>query len=79
MGWRSCSASSRVAVGEFELAAQAVVVTSGGIGADHQLVRPLLRELMLGEQRHYDHPQLSRDEIEHDVAQAPAARFSGEK
>ena len=33
---------------------------------------------MLGEQRHYDHPQLSRDEIEHDVAQAPAARFSGE-
>ncbi|TMD66948.1 MAG: GNAT family N-acetyltransferase, partial [Chloroflexi bacterium] len=24
------------------------------------------------------HPQLSRDEIEHDVAQAPAARFSGE-
>jgi ribosomal protein S18 acetylase RimI-like enzyme len=33
---------------------------------------------MLTEQRHYDHPQLSRDEIDHDVAQAPAARFSGE-
>jgi ribosomal protein S18 acetylase RimI-like enzyme len=33
---------------------------------------------MLAEQPHYDHPQLSRDEIEHDVAQAPAPRFSGE-
>ncbi|SDF94927.1 FAD-binding dehydrogenase [Pseudonocardia oroxyli] len=32
-------ASSRTAVGTFELAAQAVVVTSGGIGADHDLVR----------------------------------------
>ena len=30
---------SRVAVGEFELAAQAVIVTSGGIGGDHDLVR----------------------------------------
>jgi ribosomal protein S18 acetylase RimI-like enzyme len=38
----------------------------------------LLRELLLVEQGHYDHPQLSRDEIEHDVAQAPAPRFSGE-
>jgi ribosomal protein S18 acetylase RimI-like enzyme len=33
---------------------------------------------MLAEQRHYDHPQLSRDEIEHDLAQAPAAHFTGE-
>ncbi|MEV6547706.1 FAD-binding dehydrogenase [Streptomyces sp. NPDC051597] len=32
-------ASSREAVGEFELRAQAVVVTSGGIGGDHDLVR----------------------------------------
>ena len=31
--------SSRVAVGEFELSAQAVLVTSGGIGGDHDLVR----------------------------------------
>jgi predicted oxidoreductase len=32
-------ASSRVAVGAFELSAQAVIVTSGGIGANHELVR----------------------------------------
>jgi predicted oxidoreductase len=32
-------ASSRVAAGEFELRAQAVVVTSGGIGGNHDLVR----------------------------------------
>ncbi|WP_093579947.1 FAD-binding dehydrogenase [Geodermatophilus amargosae] len=31
--------SSRAAVGDFELAAQAVVVTSGGIGGNHDLVR----------------------------------------
>src|SRR6478672_11575241 len=31
--------SSRVEVGEFEISAQAVVVTSGGIGGDHDLVR----------------------------------------
>jgi predicted oxidoreductase len=31
--------SSRVAVGDFEARAQAVVVTSGGIGGDHDLVR----------------------------------------
>ncbi|AOW85534.1 FAD-binding dehydrogenase [Streptomyces olivaceus] len=31
--------SGREAVGEFELAAQAVIVTSGGIGADHDIVR----------------------------------------
>ncbi|OLT01905.1 FAD-binding dehydrogenase [Pseudonocardia sp. CNS-004] len=33
------TASSRTGVGEFELHAQAVIVTSGGIGADHDLVR----------------------------------------
>ncbi len=32
-------ASNRDAVGEFELTARAVVVTSGGIGADHEIVR----------------------------------------
>jgi predicted oxidoreductase len=31
--------SSRVAIGDFELSAQAVIVTSGGIGGDHDLVR----------------------------------------
>lgn len=31
--------TSRTAVGEFELRAQAVVVTSGGIGGNHELVR----------------------------------------
>ena len=31
--------SSRVAVGEFALRAQAVIVTSGGIGGNHELVR----------------------------------------
>ncbi len=32
-------ASNREAVGEFELEAQAVVLTTGGIGADHEVVR----------------------------------------
>ena len=32
-------ASSRGAVGEFELSAHAVIVTSGGVGGDHDLVR----------------------------------------
>ena len=32
-------ASSRAETGEFELAAQAVIVTSGGIGGNHELVR----------------------------------------
>jgi predicted oxidoreductase len=31
--------SSRVEVGDFEVSAQAVIVTSGGIGGDHDLVR----------------------------------------
>lgn len=34
-------ASSRVETGAFELAARAVIVTSGGIGANHDLVRSL--------------------------------------
>jgi len=33
--------SSRVPVGEFELRAQAVIVTSGGIGGNHDLVREM--------------------------------------
>lgn len=33
------AASSRVAVGEFEVGAQAVIVTSGGLGGDHDRVR----------------------------------------
>jgi ribosomal protein S18 acetylase RimI-like enzyme len=33
---------------------------------------------MLEEQRHYDHPQLTRDQVERDVARPPSARFSGE-
>jgi predicted oxidoreductase len=33
------TASSRVEVGQFELTAQAVIVTSGGIGGNHDLVR----------------------------------------
>jgi predicted oxidoreductase len=31
--------SSRIAIGEFELHAQAVIVTSGGIGGNHDLIR----------------------------------------
>lgn len=38
-GVRRGEASSREEVGEFEVSAQAVIVTSGGIGADHDLVR----------------------------------------
>lgn len=33
---------------------------------------------MLEEQRHYDHPQLSPEEIERDLARGPHARFAGE-
>ncbi|HEX8099333.1 MAG TPA: FAD-binding dehydrogenase [Actinomycetota bacterium] len=35
------TASSRVEAGEFELHAQAVIVTSGGIGANHDMVRAM--------------------------------------
>ncbi|MQA34994.1 FAD-binding dehydrogenase [Modestobacter roseus] len=55
-------ASSRVEVGGFELAAPAVVVTSGGIGANHDLVRrnwparlgPAPRRLLSGVPAHVD-------------------------
>ncbi len=56
------TASSRVETGAFELAAQAVVVTSGGLGANHDLVRahwpdrlgPAPRNLVSGVPEHVD-------------------------
>ena len=46
--------------------------------SEHQLIRPLLVELYLGEQGHYpDHPQLTRTEVEMTVGRIPAA-FQGE-
>ncbi|WP_300016931.1 FAD-binding dehydrogenase [Pseudonocardia sp.] len=56
------TASSRVETGAFALTAQAVVVTSGGIGADHDLVRahwparlgPAPREMISGVPEHVD-------------------------
>ncbi|CCH88824.1 Putative FAD binding dehydrogenase [Modestobacter italicus] len=56
------TASSRVEVGEFELTAQAVVVTSGGIGGNHELVRrnwparlgPVPKRLLSGVPAHVD-------------------------
>lgn len=33
---------------------------------------------MLEEQRHYDHPQLTPEEIERDLVQGPQPRFTGE-
>jgi len=56
-------ASSRTEVGEFELRAQAVVVTSGGIGANHELIRknwpvermgPAPRSMVTGVPAHVD-------------------------
>ncbi|MGY1827861.1 MULTISPECIES: FAD-binding dehydrogenase [unclassified Blastococcus] len=55
-------ASSRTEVGEFELRAQAVVVTSGGIGGNHELVRkhwparlgPAPQRLLSGVPAHVD-------------------------
>ncbi|WP_346623162.1 FAD-binding dehydrogenase [Blastococcus montanus] len=55
-------ASSRAEVGEFEIAAQAVVVTSGGIGGNHDLVRknwparlgPAPQRLLSGVPAHVD-------------------------
>ncbi|MGY1607050.1 MULTISPECIES: FAD-binding dehydrogenase [unclassified Geodermatophilus] len=54
--------SSRTAVGDFEIAAQAVVVTSGGIGGNHDLVRknwparlgPAPQRLLSGVPAHVD-------------------------
>ena len=56
------TASSRVEVREFELSAQAVVVTSGGIGGNHDLVRknwparlgPVPQRLLSGVPAHVD-------------------------
>ncbi|GAB3344024.1 FAD-binding dehydrogenase [Modestobacter lapidis] len=55
-------ASSRSPVGDFELSAQAVVVTAGGIGANHDLVRrnwparlgPVPEKLLSGVPAHVD-------------------------
>ncbi|MCZ2819993.1 FAD-binding dehydrogenase [Modestobacter sp. VKM Ac-2977] len=55
-------ASSRTEVGEFEYSAQAVVVTSGGIGGNHDLVRknwparlgPVPKRLLSGVPAHVD-------------------------
>lgn len=45
---------------------------------DYSLIKPLLVELHLGEQIHYeDHPQLPREEIERYLASVPSA-FTGE-
>ncbi len=56
------TASSRAAVGDFELNAQAVIVTSGGIGGNHELVRqawppslgPAPRHMLSGVPEHVD-------------------------
>jgi ribosomal protein S18 acetylase RimI-like enzyme len=44
---------------------------------DYALIKPLLVELHLSEQIHYDHPQLPREEIERYLKQVPSA-FRGE-
>ena len=45
---------------------------------DYRLIKPLLVELHLSEQIHFeDHPQLPREEIERHLASVPAA-FTGE-
>jgi ribosomal protein S18 acetylase RimI-like enzyme len=41
-------------------------------------VRPFLRELMLEEQRHYPHPQLTPEQIANDVEEPPSSDFRGE-
>jgi ribosomal protein S18 acetylase RimI-like enzyme len=47
-------------------------------GGDYALIKPLLVELHLSEQIHYeDHPQLPREEIERYLAAVPSA-FMGE-
>jgi uncharacterized protein len=56
------TASSRTAAGEFELHAQAVIVTSGGIGGNHDLVRanwparmgPVPKKMISGVPEHVD-------------------------
>ena len=46
--------------------------------AEHAEVRPMLAALMLEEQRHYDHPQLSDEQVQRDVARPPSSTFHGE-
>ncbi len=47
------------------------------VAGDYALIKPLLVELHLTEQIHYeDHPQLPREEIERHLASVPSA-FSG--
>jgi ribosomal protein S18 acetylase RimI-like enzyme len=41
-------------------------------------IRPLLRELMLEEQRHYDHPQKTPEQMAADVDRPPQPVFQGE-
>jgi predicted oxidoreductase len=63
-------ASSRTETGSFEIAAQAVVVTSGGIGGNHDLVRanwparlgPAPQRLLSGVPAHVDGAMLSTTE-----------------
>jgi uncharacterized protein len=63
-------ASSRASAGEFEVSAQAVVVTSGGIGANHELVRqnwparlgPAPQRLLSGVPAHVDGRMLQATE-----------------
>ncbi len=45
---------------------------------DYPAISPLLRDLMLEEQRYFDHPKLTRDEISREVDRAPAPDFHGE-
>ena len=45
---------------------------------EYAAIRPLLHDLMLEEQRHYDHPQLTKDQITREMADPPAPAFSGE-
>ena len=62
--------SSRVAIGEFELHAQAVIVTSGGIGGNHDVVRKSWparlgtppREMLTGVPAHVDGRMLAISE-----------------
>lgn len=56
----------------------AVVVIERLSPADYGEVRPFLRDLMLEEQRHYEHPQLTSDQIAHDVEKVPRSEFKGE-
>lgn len=42
------------------------------------VVRPLLIDLLLEEQRHYDHPQLTPAEMAREMRQPPRSRFVGE-